>query len=68
MKLPFTVTDHDRFIEGVLRGRTFRDRYTILQYLYDQGKLEEYAEAAYDAVMEKHFCGTFRERFPDWEA
>jgi hypothetical protein len=51
----------------VLRGRTFRDRYTILQYLYDQGKLEEYAEAAYDAVMEKHFRGTFRERFPDWE-
>ena len=67
LKLPFTVTERGRFIEGVLRGRTFRDRYTILQYLYDQGKLEEYAEAAYDAVMEKHFRGTFRERFPDWE-
>lgn len=68
LKLPFTVTDHDRYIQGVLRGRTFRDRYTILQYLYEQGKLEEYAEAAYEAVMRKHFFGTFKERFPDWEA
>ncbi len=68
LKLPFTVTDHDRYIQGVLRGRTFRDRYTILQYLYEQGKLEEYAEAAYEAVMKKHFFGTFKERFPDWEA
>lgn len=68
LKAPFTVTDRDRFIQGVLRGRTFRDRYTILQYLYDRGELEVYAEAAYDAVMEKHFFGTMKERFPDWEA
>lgn len=68
LKLPFTVTDKNRFIQGVLRGRTFRDRYTVLQYLYDLGKLEEYAEAAYHAVMSKHFFGTFRERFPDWQA
>lgn len=68
LKLPFTVTDHDRYIQGVLRGRTFRDRYTVLQYLYEQGKLEEYAKAAYEAVMKKHFFGTFKERFPDWEA
>lgn len=68
LKLPFTVTDHDRYIQGVLRGRTFRERYTVLQYLYDQGKLKEYAEAAYEAVMKKHFFGTFKERFPDWEA
>ena len=67
LKLPFTVTDHDRFIEGVLRGRTFRDRYTILQYLYDQGKLEEYAEAAYEAVMAKHYYRTFKETFPEWK-
>ena len=68
LKLPFTVTDHDRYIQGVLRGRTFRERYTVLQYLYDQGKLKEYAEAAYETVMRKHFFGTFKERFPDWEA
>ena len=68
LKLPFTVTDHDRYFQGVLRGRTFRERYTVLQYLYDQGKLKEYAEAAYEAVMKKHFFGTFKERFPDWEA
>ena len=66
LKLPFTVTDRNRFIEGVLRGRTFRDRYTILQYLYEAGKLEEYAAAAYDAVMEKHYFGTFKEKFPEW--
>ncbi len=68
LKLPFTVTDKSRFVEGVLRGRTFRDRYTVLQYLYDLGKLEDYAEYAYDAVMKQHFFGTFRERFPDWQA
>lgn len=68
LRLPFTVTDRQRFIEGVLRGRTFRDRYTVLQYLYDIGKLEDYAESAYSAVMEKHFFGTFKERFPDWRA
>ncbi len=66
LKLPFTVTDRARFVEGILRGRTFRVRYTVLQYLYDLGKLEEYAGAVYDTVMEKYFFGTFRERFPDW--
>lgn len=67
LKLPFTVTDRARFVEGVLRGRTFRERYTILQYLYDHGQLESYAESAYDAIMSKHFFGTFKERFPEWE-
>ena len=62
----FTVTDKARFVQGILRGRTFRERYTVLQYLYDQGKLEEYADAVYGTVMDKYFCGTFRERFPDW--
>ena len=66
IRLPFTVTDKKRFIEGILRGRTFRVRYTLLQYLYDQGKLEEYAESVYDSVMEKFFAGSFAERFPDW--
>lgn len=67
VQLPFTVTNRARFVEGILRGRTFRERYTLLQYLYDLGKLEEYAEAVYDSVMEKYYFGTFEERFPDWE-
>ena len=66
LRLPFTVTDKARFVQGILRGRTFRERYTVLQYLYDQGKLEEYADAVYGTVMDKYFCGTFRELFPDW--
>ena len=68
LRIPFTVTDRQRFVTGILRGRTFRDRYTVLQYLHELGRLEEYAEAAYDAVMERYFFGTFRERFPDWRA
>ncbi len=68
LHLPFTVTDRERYVQGILRGRTFRDRYTILQYLYDIGKLEEYANAIYDTVMEKHYYGSFRERFPEWRA
>lgn len=66
LKIPFTVTDKERYVQGILRGRTFRDRYTILQYLYDLGKLEEYADAVYDTVMGKYYYGTFQERFPDW--
>lgn len=51
IKIPFTVVDKDKFIEGVLRGRTFRVRYTLLQYLYDRGELESYAEYAYNETM-----------------
>ena len=65
--LPFTQTDHDVIIEGTLRGRTFRDRYTILQYLYDKGLLEDYAESAYKDMMEKHYYGSFKEQYPEWE-
>ena len=68
LQLPFTVTNRERYRQGILRGRTFRDRYTILQYLYDLGKLEDYADKVYDTVMEKYFHGTFKERFPDWKA
>lgn len=51
IKLPFTVTDKKEFIEGIIRGRTFRERYTLLQYLYDRNLLEEYAEFAYEETM-----------------
>lgn len=55
IKIPFTVTDKERFIEGVLRGRTFRVRYTVLQYLYDRGELEKYADYAYKETMKYNF-------------
>ena len=67
VQLPFTVTDKKRFVDAVIKGRTFRVRYTLLQYLYDHGKLEEYADAVYDTVMEKYFYRTFKDQFPDWE-
>lgn len=55
LRLPFTVTDRRKFVEGVMRGRTFRDRYTLLQYLYDRGELEDYAERAFDEVMQYNY-------------
>ena len=55
IKIPFTVTDKERFIEGVLRGRTFRVRYTVLQYLYERGELEKYADYAYKETMKYNF-------------
>ncbi len=55
IKIPFTVTNKESFVKGVLRGRTFRIRYTLLQYLYDLGKLEEYAEYAFDETMKYNF-------------
>ena len=30
--------------------------------------MEAYADRVYDVVMQKYFCGTFKERFPDWKA
>lgn len=55
IKIPFTVTEKDKFIEGILRGRTFRERYTVLQYLFDRGELEKYAAFAYEETMKYHF-------------
>jgi glycerol-1-phosphate dehydrogenase [NAD(P)+] len=56
IRLPFMVTDKEDFISGILRGRTFRVRYTLLQYLYDLGMLEDYAEYAYEmqGTAKKH--------------
>lgn len=55
IKIPFTVKDKDKFLEGIHRGRTFRERYTLLQYLYDRDLLDEYAENAYEKTMEYSF-------------
>lgn len=49
--IPFTVQKKETFIEGVMRGRTFRVRYTLLQYLYDNNMLEDYAEWAFEECM-----------------
>ncbi len=51
LKLPMTAPEKDKFVEGCLRGRTFRVRYTLLEYLYKKGMLEEYIEAAYNEVV-----------------
>ena len=55
LKLPMTASDHDKFTEGCLRGRTFRVRYTLLEYLYQKGLLEEYIEAAYNEVVKSSY-------------
>lgn len=50
LKLPITVVDRNKFVEGCQRGRTFRERYTLLEYLYRRGELDEYIEDAYNEV------------------
>lgn len=51
LKLPFMVKDKKDFIDGIIRGRTFRVRYTLLQYLFELGVLEEYTEYAYEMLF-----------------
>lgn len=52
-KLPFTVTDRQRFLDGILRARTFRKRYTFLEYLGQRGLLERYARECADCLIPK---------------
>jgi glycerol-1-phosphate dehydrogenase [NAD(P)+] len=52
MKMPPTVTDRQIIIDGIKRALIMRDRYTILFYLRDCGKFEEYAEKAADKLLE----------------
>ena len=52
MKVPPTVTDRETIIAGIMRALGMRDRYTILFYLRDHGKFEEYAERATDKLLE----------------
>lgn len=51
LNLPKTATDYDKFVEGCKRGRTFRVRYTLLEYLYRNDMLDEYIEDAYKQVV-----------------
>ena len=52
MNVPPTVTDRQIIVDGIRRALIMRDRYTILFYLRDQGKFEEYAEKATDALLD----------------
>jgi hypothetical protein len=52
MNVPPTVTDRKIIVDGIRRALIMRDRYTILFYLRDQGKFEEYAEKATDALLD----------------
>ena len=51
MQIPPTVKDRERIIKGVKRAVVMRDRYTILFYLRDIDKLDEYAERAADELL-----------------
>ena len=51
MRMPPTVTDRETILAGIRRALVMRDRYTILFYLRDRGKLEEYAERAADRLL-----------------
>lgn len=52
MKVPPTVTDREAILAGIYRALPMRDRYTILFYLRDHGKFEEYAQRATDKLLE----------------
>ena len=52
MQVPPTVTDRQIIVDGIKRALIMRDRYTILFYLRDCGKFEEYAERATDKLLE----------------
>ena len=52
MNVPPTVTDRKIILDGIHRALVMRDRYTILFYLRDQGKFDEYAVKATDKLLE----------------
>ena len=51
MKVPPTVTDRETIVAGIKRALGMRDRYTLLFYLRDMGKFDEYAEKSADAFL-----------------
>ncbi|MBQ1948261.1 MAG: hypothetical protein II359_06590, partial [Clostridia bacterium] len=50
-EIPLAVTDREEVIRGIYRGHKLRNRYTILQYLFEKGLLDSYAEGAADALL-----------------
>lgn len=53
MKMPYVTEDYDTIMRGIKRALTLRDRYTILFYLRDCNKFEEYAQYAAKKLLEK---------------
>ena len=51
MKVPPTVTDREAILQSVKRALGMRDRYTILFYLRDLGKLDDYTVRATDLLL-----------------
>ena len=51
MNVPPTVIDRQTILAGIKRALTMRDRYTILFYLRDMKKFDEYAEKATDELL-----------------
>ncbi|MBR2042745.1 MAG: sn-glycerol-1-phosphate dehydrogenase [Clostridia bacterium] len=51
MKVPPTVVKRETILAGIKRALIMRDRYTILFYLRDIGKFDEYAEKATDELL-----------------
>jgi glycerol-1-phosphate dehydrogenase [NAD(P)+] len=51
MQVPPTVTDRKVIADGVRKALIMRDRYTILFYLRDMGKFDEYVERATDELL-----------------
>ena len=52
MKVPPTVTNRETIVAGIKRALGMRDRYTVLFYLRDIGKFDEYAEKSADALLQ----------------
>ncbi len=51
MQVPPTITDREVILQSIKRALIMRDRYTILFYLRDMGKLDEYAVRATDELL-----------------
>ena len=53
VKIPLVVTDKKKLRDGILAARTFRKRYTVLEYLGERGLLEQYAEDCAEQILKE---------------
>jgi glycerol-1-phosphate dehydrogenase [NAD(P)+] len=53
MKVPSPVVDREEILRGIHRALGMRNRYTILFYLRDLGRLDDYAVRATDLLLER---------------
>jgi len=54
-QLPLPVKDRERIYTGILNGSVLRKRYSVLEYLKQNGRLETYAAQAADEVFSKYY-------------